>query len=220
MQGKTTSETTIRMAGSVKKPSHLRVDCPYCDSKVLAEVLSQESDYHEEPDCYRVLSTVRCPGCAFLMVAGQFAESYGEEWDLTTPAVWWPDVERVLPYETPAPIKRAFREATVCRKAGAHTATLVFCRKSIEALAKDVGAKGRTLHAKLEHLRKKDMLDPSLLLWAEELKLAGNDAAHDDWEASRKDADDAIALVDAAVTHVYGLKKRFEEFQERRSKES
>ena len=84
-------------------------------------------------------------------------------------------------------------------------------------MAKDLGAKGRTLHDKLEDMKKKDLLDASLLEWAMELKLAGNDAAHDDWAATRQDADDALVLVDAAVTHVYGLMQRFEEFKKRRT---
>lgn len=200
----------------MSKPKHLLVDCPNCEASTLVEVLSQENDWIEEADFTRVLSTCRCPGCSLLLVVGQVAENWGEEWDIGKPSVWWPDVDRHLPNDTPQAVSRAFEEARRCRKAGAYTATMVMCRKSIEAMAKDLGAKGKFLHDKLESLRELDLLDSSLLDWAMELKLAGNDAVHDDWQAKKQDADDALVLVDAAVTHVYGLMKTFEEFKKRR----
>lgn len=203
----------------MSKTNHLQINCPYCQASTLAAVLNQEHDEHEEAGITRVLSTCRCPGCSNLLIVGQIAEPGFEGWDVSNPTVWWPESDRELPYGTPSSITRAFQEARRCRSAGAHTATMVMCRKSIEAMAKDLGAKGRTLHNKLEDMKKRDLLDASLLEWAMELKLAGNDAAHDDWAVTRQDADDALVLVDAAVTHVYGLMQRFEEFKQRREQQ-
>jgi hypothetical protein len=53
------------------------------------------------------------------------------------------------------------------------------CRKYLEALFQELGATKDNLKERLVALRERGHIDQKLLAWADELRLIGNDAAHD-----------------------------------------
>lgn len=92
------------------------------------------------------------------------------------------------------------------------------CRKCLDGLCAQEKAEGRTLKDKLRRLQAAGMIDARLLLWADQLRIVGNDAAHDvNVSMAKDDARDAIAFVEAILMYVYTLNARFKEFCERRS---
>jgi hypothetical protein len=73
------------------------------------------------------------------------------------------------------------------------------------------------LKTRLAELRDAGVIDSKLHTWADGLRLVANDAAHDiDFSPSNQDARDAIDFVEAILSYVFLLTKRFEEFEARR----
>ena len=59
--------------------------------------------------------------------------------------------------------------------------------------------------------------DQKLLTWADELRLIGNDAAHDlDIVIDQIDAQNALEFVEAILMYVFSPTRKFEEFKNRR----
>ncbi len=74
---------------------------------------------------------------------------------------------------------------------------------------------------RLESLRKNGHIDQKLLTWADELRLIGNDAAHDlDIVIEQVDAQDALEFVEAILMYAFSLTLKFEEFKKRRASKS
>jgi hypothetical protein len=92
------------------------------------------------------------------------------------------------------------------------------CRKCLEATCKNFGAKGRDLNSKLQSLFDSGEIDSRLLNWAHEIRLIGNEAAHDaDTKVTKRDACDVLDFTEAISIYVFSLTSRFEAFRARRS---
>jgi hypothetical protein len=91
------------------------------------------------------------------------------------------------------------------------------CRKCLEAVCTFLGVKGGSLAARLRTLRDSGRIEAKLYEWADELRLVGNDAAHDlDTQISKQDAVDGIDFVEAILLYVFALDQRFRDFRARR----
>ncbi|NOT08018.1 MAG: DUF4145 domain-containing protein [Gemmatimonadales bacterium] len=152
------------------------------------------------------------------MVAAQ--ENYGDwdnDHDYDTPARVLPARSRVGP-GVPKSVAGAFDEASRCYGARAYTATAIMCRKALEALVKEHGVKARNLAAALKKMRDKGLIESRLFEWADGLRLAGNDAAHDAAETlTRDDAKDTLDFAGALIEYVFTFRDRFEAFKQRRA---
>jgi len=89
-------------------------------------------------------------------------------------------------------------------------------RRTLEGTCKDQGVKAKTLAKGLQELRAKGLVDGMLAEWADALRVLGNQSAHfTDKEISREDAEDSLAFAEALLDHLYVLRKRFADFQQR-----
>lgn len=140
----------------------------------------------------------------------------------------WPPVRRSdADPAIPALLAASLAEARLCHHAGAHTAATVMVRRTLEALCADRGitdvtAKGghKSLHAKLQELHAGGAITAELLDWAIHLKEVGNDGAHDTTMfASREDAEDAIALAEDMLRHLYVTPARYAQARARRERD-
>ena len=123
------------------------------------------------------------------------------------------------PEGLPERIAGPYRSARACFKIAEYDAAAMMCRKALEALCKEKVAQGRDLQARLESLRSQGHVDDKLLAWAHELRMVGNDAAHNvDSGLTQEDARDALEFSEALLMYVYSLAARFVEFKRRRSK--
>jgi hypothetical protein len=86
----------------------------------------------------------------------------------------------------------------------------------VEDVSKEHGATGRDLKAKIEALKNHGVIDQTLLDWATELRLLGNEAAHGDGEISRQDAKDALEFTEAMLSYIYTYRQSFDFFKRRR----
>ncbi|WP_285774515.1 YbaK/EbsC family protein [Microtetraspora sp. NBRC 13810] len=117
----------------------------------------------------------------------------------------------------PARLTAELAEATACVGAGAYATALVGVRRLLEGVCADRGVTGLPLYRALRELRRRGVVEGRLAAWAEELREIGNEAAHLGRNpVSRQDAEDAIALADALLDHLYVFGPRYDDFRRRR----
>jgi hypothetical protein len=192
------------------------VECNICEAQVDAQEVGHfeygPSPDGEPPGRYSLL---RCPRCSQAFLVSQ--EYYhGEE--LSDPYRLYPTSRHQLSFMIQGPIREAFTEALRCFKCKAYTATAIMCRKTLECVCAEHEAKGKTLAAKLSYLKEQGAIESGLLQWADELRLAGNHAAHEVAESvSREDAGDMIEFSHALIEYLFTYRHRFDEFRRRRA---
>ncbi len=131
-----------------------------------------------------------------------------------------PEDNRVNP-RLPAPLKSAYSEAISCFKSKAYTATAIMCRKTLEGICVEQGAKGNNLVSNLKELKDKGVIENRLFEWADQLRISGNEAAHDvTVTTSPEDARDILEFTNALLEYIFTFRDKFEEFKIRRSSKS
>ncbi|MGR3310970.1 MAG: DUF4145 domain-containing protein [Candidatus Brocadiales bacterium] len=197
------------------------IDCKECEAVVNAKLLCDYESYEDydedlpEAGGYKVkYSFLKCPKCEMPFIAWQ-QDEYGFGWS-NPYRIYPPQDKRVNP-SFPEPIRNAYQEALTCFKGKAFTATAIMCRKTLEGICSVHGINARNLASKLEELKDKEIIESRLFEWAEELRLSGNDAAHDvNITISHQDAKDIIEFTDALLEYVFTLRDKFDEFTKRK----
>jgi hypothetical protein len=143
---------------------------------------------------------------------------YGAGFDEDSPSRVYPPAERrELGLAVPENIQNAFKEAVLCFKAKAYTASAIMCRKTLEGLCDAHGAKKGTLAKRLEKLQEEGIIESRLFEWAEALRNLGNEAAHEvDLQTSRQDCEDILEFTEALAQYVFTYRDKFEKFKQRR----
>lgn len=191
------------------------VECPACEARVDAESLHDYEHYNPEEGPPGRYSFLRCRACEspFLVVQ----ENYGQGWD--DPYRLYPAQDTRVNPALPKAIRDAYAEALACFKAKAYTAAALMCRKTLEGVCTEHGVGGRPLVAALRDMRDKGIIEARLFEWADALRIAGNEAAHDvTVTVSKEDAADMIQFANALLEYVFTFRDRFEEFKKRREK--
>lgn len=155
-----------------------------------------------------------CPKCegVFLHVAAT-SEPSGIPYE----AMLFPTPDRRGIPGLPEPVRRTFRSAQSCFETGNFEPCVVMCRKCIEAVCAFLGIQTGSLAERLRKARDSGRIEARLYEWADELRLIGNDAAHDlDVRISKQDAVDSIDFVEAILLYVFALDQRFRDFCARR----
>jgi hypothetical protein len=190
-------------------------ECNRCGATVNAEVKAAYDSYDEEMHVPERYTFARCPKCSgpFLLYQNQ----WGETWD--EPGRLFPPRDDILGWSIPRPIAAAFSEAAHCHAAKAFTACAIMCRKTLEGVCDDHKAAGKNLQQRLAALRDMGVIEGRLFDWADELRLVGNEAAHDvNVQVGPEDARDTFEFTRALLEYAYTFRHRFEEFKKRRAK--
>jgi hypothetical protein len=141
----------------------------------------------------------------------------GDIWD--SPVLLYPATTFHVNPNAPAAVRTSLAEATKAFAAGAFTASALMCRRAIEALCAAHNAPKGTLAARLKALKDTNIISDHLFQWADMLRMAGNQAAHDVDEAIlRTDAEDMLDFTSAIVDYVYSYRDKFEAFKQRRAR--
>jgi hypothetical protein len=150
---------------------------------------------------YSLLECSRCNDASLVLELEVAEDVWIED------GVVYPAQRSGLSKAVPSSIRSSFDEALACLRARAHTAAAIMCRRSLEALAHEHGARGRTLQDKIAALESNGVIDKRLLDWATEVRIAGNAAAHDvGTETDAQDARDMCDLAEAILDFVYVFK--------------
>jgi hypothetical protein len=209
------------------------VFCPQCnilvESKVIAEghggfrsnavnpIDEVDAEYHG--DHYFISLCSRC-NQPFLVRQSVYGVP-GEFETITEEAVLYPSESKLLPEALPEIVKTAYDQAARSLHASLFEPCVLMSRKCLEGVCKILSAKGRDLNARLARLHQDGHIDSRLLNWAHQVRLIGNEAAHDiDTSVTKEDARDVFDFTEAILIYVFSLTKGFESLQARRSKGS
>jgi hypothetical protein len=184
------------------------LECKACEALVNAEFVASYN--HEDKNWgTETYSLYKCPKCEKPLLTYENAS-----WGLDR--LYPQEVNRINP-DLPEPLKAAYEEALACFKSKAYTATAIMCRKTLEGICIEHGAKGRNLVSSLKELKDKGVIENRLYEWADALRISGNEAAHDvSVTISAEDAGDILEFTNALLEYVFTFHDRFEEFKMRR----
>jgi len=207
------------------------VYCPDCNMLIAAKVVAEgnggfrsealspideiDAVYHGEH--YYVCLCGRCSQ-PFLIRQSLYGVPAEFE-SITDEVVLYPTEKKLSLDGAPSTIRSAHEQAVRSFSASLYEPCILMCRKCIEATCKILGAKGRDLNAKLQSLFDAGHIDSRLLNWAHEIRLIGNEAAHDpDIKVTKRDARDVLDFTESILIYVFSLTSRFEKFRARRTK--
>jgi hypothetical protein len=197
--------------------------CPHCEKPATA-VARGVVDWDGADADGRIINPpaewtlVQCERCH--MPSVEVREDYGDGFEYDEPVIVYPARQRISP-NVPSDLRREWEEARACLDAKAYTACLVMVRRTLEGTCQDQGVKERTLVRSLAELQNRGLIDGTLADWANALRIAGNQGAHFTGKSvSREDAEDSLAFAEALLDHIYVLRKRFDEFQQRLNKQA
>jgi hypothetical protein len=120
---------------------------------------------------------------------------------------WWPLGGARLHEAVPQTVLSAFVEAMTALEAGCPRAAAIMGRSTLEAVVTDQGEpRGQALAKGLQNLVDKGRLHPSLVEWTKEVRLIGNEAAHDPLTAvSKDDARQLLSFIRELANYLYVL---------------
>lgn len=137
------------------------------------------------------------------------------------PELLYPSASRLPPTSLPPSIAKSYQTAIRSLEVGLYEPCLIMCRKCLEAICRQHAISKGNLKSKLTELTQQGIIDMKLHSWTDGLRLVANDAAHEfDIEVHHEDAKDSVEFIEAVISYIFILGKKFEEFQKRRKKEA
>jgi hypothetical protein len=136
---------------------------------------------------------------------------------VTDTVVLYPAESKISTEHFPSSIKSTYVQALKSYKMSLFDPCALMCRKCLEVLCKILGVTGSNLNQRLEKLKTENHIDERFLKWGHQIRLIGNEAAHDiDMPVSKKDAQDILEFTEAILIYVFSLTKRYEALIKRR----
>lgn len=196
------------------------IDCFNCDSNVESTLYGQFELLNSPSVLFSLLKCKKCFSPVLIKQNNVGNMAIGDKW--SEPLTLFPNTPSLILlnyYDNiPDEIVRAYEDAKNSFKAKAYTASVIMCRKIIEGIAQLNDCKEDNLKKSIDKLHTKKIIDNKLKEWANELRLAGNDAAHDINISLKKfDVNDIIEFTKSFIEYIYLLETRFQRFKKRRS---
>lgn len=127
------------------------------------------------------------------------------------------------PTHTPDELKRIFVQAANALKRGDSDASGAMSRKVLDVSTQQLlsadSKKYGNIQGRIDALAAANKLTPDLKEWAHQLRLGGNDAAHDLDPFTQEEADELLSFAELYLIYVYSLPARLKERRERAEKE-
>ena len=147
-----------------------------------------------------------CGRCESVFLVESEFYNTGGSFSPTRGACLISDKQEVSTDGVPTSVARAYSTAARAFVVGLYEPCVIMCRKCIEALCRELGTTKGNLKERLVALRDAGQIDQKLLAWADELRLIGNDAAHDlDIVIEQVDARDALDFVEQSLCTSFRL---------------
>jgi len=211
------------------KEKSIDIYCPTCNVIVESTIVgsyepemeiiirgidADPSDYHYKEIIY-FLS--KCPRCEnpFLTEAEYYVIP-GEVNAFQSSKVLFPTENKFISDRLPNSIHKSYSSAKHSYEVGLYEPAVIMCRKCLEAICIEKGEVKGNLKSRIDKLRDAEIIDKKLFNWADNLRMIGNDAAHEfEVNITQQDAADSIEFVEALLSYVFVLNKKFDEFQKR-----
>ena len=206
------------------------VFCSECNTRITPEVVAKgmpkafecvatppEGVYAEFLNyTYYVCACKHC-GQPFFVRRANF-EASGEYGTFKEDEVLYPSERRTQLDGVPPSLKKRYKEAARSFKVASYESCVMMCRKCIDIMCIALGARGCDLSEKINNLYETQKIDSRLLEWAQEIRLVGNDGAHEDDIVTRRDAQDTLDFTEYILTYVFILTSRFDKYRNRRTR--
>src|SRR5258705_3608087 len=120
----------------------------------------------------------------------------------------------MAPSHVPTPLDRYYLQAADALQSGHSDASGAMSRKvvdvSTQKLLKEASKNYKTIRERIDALATKNLLTPDLKDWAHQVRLGGNDAAHDEDPYTQEEATELLNFVELYLTYVYTMPRRLE----------
>jgi|SoiMethySBSTD1v2_1073268.scaffolds.fasta_scaffold556917_3 hypothetical protein len=171
--------------------------CPHCLRDVrfdIAAQLGHDGLYYEIQRCQA------CQGNVYRQLDNTRTQVLAQ---------WPPRGIRPAHPAVPAPIAADWLEAHLCLSIRAFRGAAAMARRAVQGVAVEQGAKDAKLSAQLKELETKATLHPTMVEWADHIRLLGNVGAHpgaDGLETvSEDEARDVVRFLDELLRWLYEL---------------
>lgn len=188
----------------------VRQTCPYC--KTLSVACEAVYNWRTGEGGKRAL--VKCGACGeaiireyvsphdFMQVSGDVSRHsfiLGKQWP--------EEACGAAPKDTPENTARFFEQATSSLASNSFDAAGMMFRKTLESATKILcpDSADKPLVKRIASLASKGKLTPDLAQWAHEVRLGGNEAAHEDEPFSESDAQDLKNFVENFLRYAFTL---------------
>lgn len=121
----------------------------------------------------------------------------------------------------PDDISADAKEAADCYRASAWKATVMMCRRVVQAACIEQGAKKGNLEVQIDDLKAKGLLTAPLAQWAHQIRYFGNYGAHPDedfGDVTKEDAAQMIEFVRTFLRYLYEMPALIKDAQARSGK--
>lgn len=215
--------------------------CPYCDVTALFELLQQNNinlmayltkekrsanhvkEVYRGPYLYAGLYRCQhCNGVVYLLLQDKMVNIEGAAYPLGEKIVIEMYPKRLPKVDPAIPPKIAedYIEAVKCFEAGSAKGAAVLCRRSLQNIMLDKGAKGENLYEQLNELAKRRVITPDLAELGHTIRLFGNVGAHPSSdgldEVSLKEASEILAFTEQLFMSLYVLPSRVQALRNRK----
>jgi Domain of unknown function (DUF4145) len=176
----------------------MNATCPHCLHKAHFNVVAQQT-YADE--LHQIQLCQACERLVFRLLGNGPGTPVRAQWPL--------EGIRSPHSAVPAPIGADWYEAHLCQSIRAFRAAAAMARRAVQGVTIEQGAKGSTLNAQLKDLEAKATLHPTLIEWADHIRLLGNSGAHpgaDGLETvTEEEAAEVVRFLDELLRWLYEL---------------
>lgn len=206
--------------------------CTSCRVHVEAKIIAEYSNHEEVLEVGDLVNNhynlfnftfAICNRCKNPMLARQKFNVIPEEISVpqTEVLVVYPQDDSIPLGSVPKLVAQAYLEAQQAYQVKLYKSCVIMCRQCVEAVCSEHGESKGPLPSRLKRLRESGVIDNAIFDWSNELRLAGNIAAHVDSKSQimEHDAKDAIEFAKALLLYVFELQSRLQTYRKRRSKQ-
>ncbi|GGB49866.1 DUF4145 domain-containing protein [Blastomonas aquatica] len=185
-------------------------NCPYCRTQDVA--FTAKSSWKSENDGNRALFI--CGACSegVIWEWSGGADPCGYNGHISSHRITllrqWPDeASGAAPADTPPTTSRYFEQATASLINGHFDAAAMMFRKCLESATKLLSPEStsKSLYSRIEALVAKGALTEDMGKWAHEVRLGGNDAAHDDEPFTISEAEELRNFIENFLRYAFTL---------------
>jgi hypothetical protein len=192
--------------------------CPDCKGQMQIVIDGQHARSPGEGELVVFYYFGHCVKCHRPGLVGD-VETGPSPWDREPIPQVYP-AARTVDAVLPPKVDESFREAMQCEVAGAHLATAVMVRRTLEAIGREFAPEARPLFRALHAMKDKGLISDELAQWGDALRFIGNIGAHPtDDVVAPLDAREALDFLVAIVETIYVLRPKFQAMKARREKQ-
>jgi len=198
------------------------IECDNCNALVRGEEVGHYMIHNPyDPMDAQKYTLCKCPQCFSPLLAEQDLDM-----DQYLNETYWGRIKKIYPNNLfhinpviPEKLQKALLECIQCFKADANTATAIMCRRTLEGFCSLKGVEEKSLEKSIKKLKELSLINEQLYEWANQLRLVGNEAAHNiESDFSATDAKDILDFTIAILDFTYSFKDKFDKFKERITK--